>query len=149
MPQAIGDRQTGEPPKARVEVDGKLQGLIDDLLQRSRAFRRQWQRMLGSARLSVRIELVHANRVENAHATTAVSTPSDDVVLAVVAIPGGLRRAELVAHEVEHILEHLDGARLASQHALGDTSVRRESGTFETDRAVLIGRMVAAEHRPR
>ena len=149
MPEAIGARLTAASPRASIEVDGKLQGLIDDLLQRSPAFRRQWQRMLCAARLSVRIELVHADRVLYAHAATAVSTLPDGSVLAVVAIPGGLRRAELVAHEVEHILERLDGARVASQHALGDTSVRRASGTFETARAVLVGQIVAAQLLPR
>jgi hypothetical protein len=106
--------------------------------------------MLCVARLSVRIELVHAHRVTDAHAATAVSTLPDGSRLAVVAIPGGLRLAELIAHEVEHILERFDGARVANQHALGDASVRRaSSGTFETARAVLVGQMVAAEYRRR
>lgn len=142
-------RQVSQAPAARVEVDGKLQGLIDDLLQRSPAFRRQWERMLGVPRLSVRIELVHAYRVLDAHAATAVSTLPDGSRLAVVAIPGGSRLAELIAHEMEHILERLDGARVATQHALGDLSIRRASNTFETARAVLVGQMVAAEYRPR
>lgn len=149
MPEAIEARLTPEPPMASVEVDGKLQGLVDDLLRRSPSFRRQWQRMVRFPRLSVRIELVHAYSVLDAHAATAVSTLPDGSRLAVVAIPGGLRLAELIAHEVEHILERLDGARVASQHAFGDASVRRASGTYETARAVLVGRMVAAEHRPR
>jgi hypothetical protein len=50
---------------------------------------------------------------------------------------------------VEHILERLDGVRVAHRHALGDASVRRASGAFETARAVLVGRMVAAELQPR
>ena len=149
MPEAIVARLAPQSRKASVEVDGKLQGLVDDLLRRSPAFRRQWQRLLRVPRLSVRIELVHAHHVRDAHAATVVSTLPDGSRLAVVAIPGGLRLAELVAHEVEHILERVDGARVASQHALGDASVRRTSGTYETARAVLVGRMVAAELRPR
>jgi hypothetical protein len=151
MPAAVEARFTPELARASVEVDGKLQGLIDDLLQRSPAFRRQWQRLLCVARLSVRIELVHAQRVLDAHAATSVSTLPDGSRLAVVAIPGGPRLAELVAHEVEHILERIDGARVASQHASGDSSVRRAgtTGTFETARAVFVGQMVAKELRPR
>jgi hypothetical protein len=78
-----------------------------------------------------------------------VSALPDGSLLAVVAIPGGLRRAELVAHEVEHVLERLDGVKVASRHALGDGSVRLGSGTFETARAVLVGQMVAGEYRRR
>lgn len=149
MPAAVEPGLTPQSPRANVEVDGKLQGLVDDLLRRSPSFRRQWQRLARFPRLSFRIELVHAHQVLDAHAATALSTLPDGSRLAVVAIPGGLRLAELVAHEVEHILERLDGARVASQHALGDTSVRRAAGTFETARAVLVGQRVAAELRPR
>jgi hypothetical protein len=149
MPQAVEARLAPASARASVAVDGTLQGLIDDLLQRSPAFRRQWQRMLRVPRLSVSIELVHAHQVLDAHAATSVSTLPDGSRLAVVAIPGGLRLPELIAHEVEHILERLDGARVASRHAHGDASVRHVSGTFETARAVLVGQMVAAEFRLR
>lgn len=149
IPEAADASLTPELARASVAVDGQLQALVDELLRRSPAFRRQWQRMLRVPRLSVRVELVHARRVRNGHAATDVSTLPDGSLLAVVAIPGGLRLAELVAHEVEHILERLDGARVASQHALGDASVRRAAGTFETARAVLVGQMVAKELRPR
>ena len=150
MPEVVGARSTASAATASVVVDAKLQGLIDDLLSRSPAFRRQWQRLERFPRLSIRIELVHANHIGgDAHAATTISVLRDGSLQAAVAIPGGRRLAELVAHEVEHILERLDGVRVDSQHALGDNSVRRASGTFETARAVLVGQLVAKEVRPR
>lgn len=148
MPEAVETGLRPPPPRANVEVDRKLQGLVEDLRHRSPSFRRQWERLVRFPRLLVRIELVHAHQLLDVHAATAVSTLPDGSRLAVVAIPGGLRLAELIAHEVEHILERLDGARVASQHALGDTSVRRAAGMFETARAVLVGQMVAREYQP-
>ena len=131
-------------------MDAKLQGLIDDLLSRSPAFRRQWQRLERFPRLTIRIELVHANQISHdAHAATTIAVLHDGSVDAAVAIPGGRRLAELVAHEMEHILERLDGVNAANQHALGDHSVRRGSGTFETARAVLVGQLVAKQLQPR
>lgn len=145
MPEVVAAGSNASAPAASVVVDGKLQGLVDDLLSRSPAFRRQWRRLERFPRLSVRIELVHTNHVLDAHAATRVSVLPDGSQQAVMAIPGGRRLAELIAHEVEHILERLDGVKVASQHALGDASVRRASGTFETARAVLVGQMVAAD----
>ncbi len=146
LPAEDGARPPVTVPAARLAVDDGLQGLIDDLLSRSPAFRRQWQRLLKVPRLSVRLELVHTNHVLDAHAATTVSANPDGSLEAVVAIPGGRRLAELVAHEVEHVLERLDGVRVAGQHALGDPSVRRAaSGSFETARAVRVGQLVARE----
>jgi hypothetical protein len=149
MPEAVGVSPGGDRQSVSVTLDAKLQPLIDDLLQRSIAFRRQWQRLTRFPRLSVRIQLVHANHVVNAHAATDVSVQGDGSLLAVIAIPGGTRLPELIAHEVEHVLERLDGVKVAASHALGDGSVRRGSGTFETARAVLVGQMVAREYTPR
>jgi hypothetical protein len=150
MPELVGASSPPYAATASVLVDAKLQGLIDDLLTRSPAFRRQWQRLERFPRLSTRIELVHANHIDgDAHAVTTISVLRDGSQQAVVAIPGGRRLPELIAHEVEHILERLDGVRVDSQHALGDHSVRRASGTFETARAVLVGQLVAKEIQAR
>ncbi len=147
-PEAVGSPAVAHQPTT-VVVDSKLRGLVDELLQESIAFRRQWQRLTRAPRLSIRIELVHAHRVGDAHAVTDLVTLPDGSLVAVVAVPGGLRRAELIAHEVEHVLERLDGVTVAARHALGDESVRRGTGTFETARAVRVGKIVAGEYRPR
>jgi hypothetical protein len=150
MPEVDAAGSTASAGTARVVVHAQLQGLIDDLLSHSPAFRRQWQRLERFPRLSIRIDLVHANHVgQDAHAATTFSVLGDGSPQAVVAIPGGRRLAELVAPEVEHLLERLDGVKVDDQHALGDSSVRRASGTFETARAVLVGQLVAKEVRPR
>ena len=149
MPEAIGVSTRSEPQSASLALDAQLQPLVDDVLRRSIAFRRQWQRLAAVPRLTVRIQLVHAHHVVDAHAATEVSAQPDGSLLAVIAIPGGTRLPELIAHEVQHVLERLDGVRVAARHALGDGSVRRGSGTFETARAVLVGQMVAREYRPR
>jgi hypothetical protein len=150
MPDLVGTGSTARSATAGVVIDAKLRGLVDDLLVHSPAFRRQWQRLVRFPRLSIRIDLVHSNHIGgDAHAATTFSVLRDGSQQAVVAIPGGRRLAELVAHEVEHILERLDGVKVDDQHALGDSSVRRSSGSFETARAVLVGQLVAKEIRPR
>ena len=81
MPEFVGASSTTNAVTARVVVDAKLQGLIDDLLSRSPAFRRQWQRLDRFPRLSIRIELVHANQIGgDAHAATTISVLHDGSV---------------------------------------------------------------------
>lgn len=150
MPDVVRVSAASRGQSARITVDGPLRGLLDELLRRSPAFRRQWDYLMQVRGLSVRLALVHSSPVEDAHAASVISSLADGSVLAVVSIPGGVRVAESLGHEVEHIIERVDGISVAARHALGDGSVRRSaSGSFETARATLAGRMVAAEYHAR
>jgi hypothetical protein len=56
------------------------------------------------------------------------------------------RVVELVAHEFEHIIEQLDGVRLADVGERAPSLVKVSGqGTFETRRAIEAGRAVADE----
>ena len=55
-----------------------------------------------------------------------------------------LNTAEFIAHEVEHILEQLDGVDLHAQAGNG-VVWKRSGGRFETERAIETGRRVARE----
>jgi hypothetical protein len=147
MPDVVSGRAALNAGSAVIEVDTKLQHLVDDLLSRSLGFRRQWQRLVTVSRLTLRIQLVHDRHTGDAHAVSTIASGGDGALRAVVAIPSSRRMAELLAHEIEHVLEHIDGVSVADQHAVGDRSVRRGPGTFETARAVLVGQLVAAEIR--
>ncbi len=53
---------------------------------------------------------------------------------------------ELIAHEVEHIIEQLDGLDLARLARLAPVTVWATGDQrFETQRATQMGRLVAAE----
>jgi hypothetical protein len=57
---------------------------------------------------------------------------------------------ELIAHELEHVIEQLDHVDLPSRAALPGTGVRRTvspDGAFETTRASQTGLRVAQEVR--
>jgi hypothetical protein len=57
---------------------------------------------------------------------------------------------ELIAHELEHVIEQLDQIDLASLAALRDTGVRHAQGegvVFETARATQVGLKVTREVR--
>ena len=55
---------------------------------------------------------------------------------------------ELLAHELEHVIEQLDGIDLAAKATVASSGVRNcADGTFETSRAVRVGTLVALEAR--
>ena len=55
---------------------------------------------------------------------------------------------ELLAHELEHVIEQLDGIDLAAKATVARSGVRNcADGTFETSRAVRVGALVALEAR--
>ena len=51
---------------------------------------------------------------------------------------------ELIAHEIEHVIEQLEGVDLEAQAGTGNVW-KREDGAFETRRAIEVGRRVARE----
>jgi hypothetical protein len=73
---------------------------------------------------------------------------SSGLLLAVVMIPPHGDYAELVAHELEHVLEQMEGVNLAALARSGSGAVkRRPDGAYETARALNAGLAVAAELR--
>jgi hypothetical protein len=60
--------------------------------------------------------------------------------------------AELIAHELEHVIEQLDGVDLAAKADTDSSSVKRgdtPEPAYETVRATRMGLAVAAEVRQR
>jgi hypothetical protein len=125
---------------------GPLQPIIDAMLRRSSTFRQQCLR-LASPRLgtiSFRQEVL-----KGARALTEV-TPINGRLTAVVRLGLGDNEVELIAHEIEHIIEQLDGVDLRARAKLSGTGVYLCStgrDSFETLRAIRAGLKVAQEFR--
>ena len=132
-----------------VVVDDKLRGTVEDLRRRSPEFRRQWALLSRSTRITVRLRLVARSPIKDSRAATTITSQPDGSLQADIAIPADARVPELLGHEFEHIVERLEGAKAQTLHELGDASVRRGAETFETARAVLVGRMVSAQFHSR
>jgi hypothetical protein len=123
---------------------GTLRSLVLAMLQQSPTFRRQCARLAERQDLVVDINLVH--HIPQHHARMRFEQHAGDR-RSVIEI--GLREpallVERVAHEVEHVLEYLDGVdlrRLASQRVDGVSDLR---GVYETARARSVGQRVARE----
>jgi hypothetical protein len=144
---APSDGPTTESPLSPVAFNaGFLQPLIDSMLRRSPTFRQQCQR-LASPRLGT--IAFRQEVMKGARAITEV-TPANGRLSAVVRLGLGDNDVELIAHEIEHIIEQLDGVDLHAQAKLPGTGVYSCStgrGSFETLRAIRAGLKVAQEFR--
>lgn len=158
--QVDGDRsehdQIARPPESspwpcRLIIPPSLQRVVEAGWEHSPTFRGQCQR-LAEAGAIVMLDAFTLPKSRPARA--GISIYSDGSVVARVTVPLNARTLELVAHELEHVLEQVDGVNLAVEAALSrslmsrsGTAVRLPGGEFETRRAIEAGLRVAAEFR--
>ena len=135
------------PQPANIRVDPMLQPVVDALLAKSPTLRRQWRTI--AATTIVRVSIVSSSvlrETTNARARTEVSRYAFGAIRAIVELPTVVDITELLPHELEHILEQIEGVNLpalAKTRATGVTEVAR--GVYETDRARTAGLMALQE----
>jgi hypothetical protein len=149
-PEAAGpsERKTelgaGLPPNLVVPVSH--QALIQAMWQQSRTFRHQCARIDDARNWRIRVHVAvpwHAGRVR---AATRITHRSGDRIEATIYLARLDDPIELIAHELEHIIEQLDGVDLSdwTTRARAAATATRD-GEFETQRAIHTGRTVAQE----
>jgi len=132
---------------ANLTVPSTYTATVERMLERSPMFRRQCLRLAAARHLSVVVRMLHPYTA-GARARTQISRANDDRLIAAVEINPSGDFMELLAHELEHIIEQLDGIDLAAKAAVARSGVREcVDGSFETSRAVRVGTLVALEAR--
>jgi hypothetical protein len=133
-----------EPP-ANLSIPATYRVTVEQMLQRSPMFRRQCLRLAAAPHLEVTVRMLHPF-ASGPHARTQITQSADGRLLAAVEINPAGNFMELLAHELEHVIEQLDGIDLKARAAVADSGVRNATGgTFETSRAVRVGAVVAFE----
>jgi hypothetical protein len=128
-------------------VPSAYRTVIDQMLARSPLFRRQCLRLAGAPHLTVVVKTLHPLN-GGPRARTEISREDGNRLVASVDINPLGDFLELLAHEIEHIIEQLDGIDLAARAAVARSGVWScADGTFETSRAVRVGMLVAGEVR--
>jgi Tol biopolymer transport system component len=130
---------------SNLEAAPVFRPFLDKMWQSSPTFREQCRRLGAETGLRVSVLLEdRPGRTLSFHARTVLSRKDGSLVTAQVYLKPELEAAELIAHELEHILEQLDGVDLKAQAGNG---IVWKSGddTFETQRAIEAGRRVARE----
>ena len=123
--------------------------VVQEMLKRSPTFRRQCWRITTASELVVTLQPGSRPMVTRVRARTRISRDGHRLV-AYIEIFSPDQAAELIAHELEHVIEQLDGVDLASKADAAMSGVRRGEApepAFETVRATRAGMTVAAEVR--
>jgi hypothetical protein len=138
-----GELLTDLPPNLRVPHD--LRPLLQQTLQRSPTFQRQMKTLLHTQR--VRMSVVYGGlrglRLFQAQSTVTHHEWGALVVDTTLYAPADM--VELVAHELEHVCEQIEGIDLPSLAGRHDSGVYDVGGHFETLRAIVAGRRVTRE----
>jgi hypothetical protein len=151
----LDDEQPANAPHDRVSglprnlwVDGQLDRTISRLLL-SPTFREQVARLAAVPGLYVTVRLDPLARVpENFLARCDIKRFQSGNIIADIRLVRRAHDVETLAHELEHIIEYLDGMKLAHLADKPGTGVRRAGGDFyETDRAIAAGQIVNSEVR--
>jgi hypothetical protein len=119
--------------------------LVAELVSRSPTFRRQCARLAAAPQLTIILRSAPPN-ANRGGALTRIQT-REGRVEAVVEVGLSARTAELIAHEIEHIIEQLDGIDLRTKSRLRASGVRRvwHLDAYETTRAIATGQRVVRE----
>ena len=117
---------------------------IDEMHRSSATFRRQCRRLAAAQRVHISMHLDPSPTTSSWRARTAISRRDGQVVSARVLLPLSLQAVELIAHELEHILEQIDDVDLP-RHLDAGAVWKHGDGSFESARAIAIGRRVAHE----
>jgi Tol biopolymer transport system component len=130
---------------SNLEVASVFRPFLDKMWQASPTFRGQWRRLSAGtgARLSVLVEDLPRPSA-SFKARTLLRYQDGLLVSAQVYLKPSLDAPEFIAHELEHILEQLDGVDLQAQAGNG-VVWKAGDGAFETRRAIEAGRRVARE----
>jgi hypothetical protein len=124
--------------------------VLESMIHGSATFRRQCLRIAGEPLLTIRLEPAPASWTRGARAITRIVRQPRGLLSATIDIGRFENEVELIAHELEHIIEQLDEVDLPSRAVLPDTGVHAlDAGgmAFETARAVRVGLTVARDVR--
>jgi hypothetical protein len=124
--------------------------VLASMIHGSATFRRQCLRIAAEPRLTIRLAPMPAPWTRGARAITRLVRQPRGLMSATIGIGRFENEVELIAHELEHIIEQLDEVDLPSRAVLPDTGVHAlDAGgmAFETARAVRVGLTVAREVR--
>lgn len=136
------------PAAGNITIADPYRSVVRAMLERSPTFRRQWARLARATQLTVDVRSEPGGDPGVAAYSTIRRELGVPVAARVIIIQGS-RTAELIAHELEHVIEQLDGIDLTGKANVRGSGVRHcacgEGTAYETTRAIETGLRVAED----
>lgn len=140
---ASGAEPRRVPLPLNIAIDETLREHVEEAVALSPTLRRQFAVVAGSP-VIVELRVSLARLPAFRRAETTISRYDSGFIRARVLVPPGTDFIELLAHELEHVVEHIEGVDLAVLTRTGGAT-QDVSGIFETVRARDAGRAAALE----
>ena len=134
------------PPN--LKISSMYRELLETMLRQSPTFRRQMLRIAGAHQLMVYLKMTAPMWPCDVRATTQFVRDVNGLLAATIEIAPLHNDVELIAHELEHVIEQLDDVDLPAKARQANSGVHATPGggvLFETIRATRIGQQVARE----
>jgi hypothetical protein len=140
----VGDPVASTPRLPdNIHVSSDLEPLVLELLRRSETFRRQCA-IIAAANVRVTVMVTVKLRLSVARARATIG-PLGQGLWALIELPPVANYAELLPHEMEHVIEQVEGIDLEAGARAGDAGVSINDDGYETSRARAAGLSAAAE----
>jgi hypothetical protein len=140
---SVGRQDSGPIPPNFV-TPAVVRPLLASMWHKSPTFRRQCARLSENPSVIVQVEL--AGRVKHARARSRIEQHATGLTATVqIDLRNPTLYIEHIAHELEHVLEYVDGTDLPRFARQGLDGVVSEGGRYETARARAVGRAVSRE----
>jgi hypothetical protein len=132
------------PDSVHLPADLRLD--VHRMLERSETFRQQCRRIAAAPLVRIWIRLNPQVGEDGYRPRTTIKRYRSGIIDAIVEL--SLRSPiEWIAHEFEHVVEQIDGVRVAELASRRDGAWVSGMRMFETARAIRVGRAVLAEMR--
>ena len=139
-------QQDCEQKPDNFEVARTLQPVFAQALTQSPTVQRQCQRIAAAPHVRVAVRLQVGRLTGGSRAAATISRYEAGALFAEIRLPVSVNLIEMLAHELEHVIEQMEGICLAQlADARQDGVVRLADGAFETRRAETAGRAAAQE----
>ena len=131
-------------PAPNIHVAFPLESCVADMLSRSSTFRRTYFDIASRPRARVTITL-DSRRTTRNRAETEIRSLSGGETVAEVRLHSTNDVVELIAHELEHVRERLEGTNYLLLSVAHTAEVHRSGAGYETRRGIEAGLAVASE----
>lgn len=133
----------GVPVNLRVDPSFRVH--INDLFSRSETLARQCRTLAAARHVTVFITVPY-RLSHDCRARATIHRSASGGMRIFIEIPISTEFPELLAHELEHVVEQIEGINLEKQARVRDTGVRQVGrNIYETERATRAGLMAARE----
>jgi hypothetical protein len=129
-----------------IEATPALGGILARLIDQSPTLERQCLTLAALPHVRVQIRFPSGPLARWCRARARIERFAGGAIHATIEMPVTRDYAELIAHELEHVIEIVEGVDLAARAMERGSGVSRSlDGAFETDRARRTGRQAGAE----